>query len=149
VDAIIGGTAEKPSLTLASQPPLEQADILALLIFGKPINSLNQSEQGSLQQSALNISSGYVAGKIANSVSTALGLDSLGVDIREVDFSGGRVGFGRYLGQKTYVSVSQQFTGERGREVSMEYQVVPDWKIGTSTTSTGSNGIDVIWHKRY
>jgi len=31
----------------------------------------------------------------------------------------------------------------------MEYQVVPDWKIGTSTTSTGSNGIDVIWHKRY
>jgi autotransporter translocation and assembly factor TamB len=149
VDAIIGGTVEKPSLTLASQPSLEQADILALLIFGRPINSLNQNEQGSLQQSALNISTGYVAGRIANSVSTALGLDSLGVDIREVDFSGGRVGFGRYLGQKTYVSVSQQFTGERGREVSMEYQVVPDWKIGTSTTSTGSNGIDVIWHKRY
>ena len=27
--------------------------------------------------------------------------------------------------------------------------VAPDWKIGTSTSSTGTNGIDIIWHKRY
>ncbi len=145
----IGGTVEKPSLTLASQPRLEQADILALLLFGRPMNTLSQSEQGSLQQSAINVTSGFVAGRIANSVSTALGLDSLGVDIREVDFSGGRVGFGRYVGSKTYVSVSQQLAGEHGREVSLEYEIARDWKIGTSTTSTGSNGIDIIWHKRY
>ena len=149
VDATIGGTVEKPTLTLASDPRLEQADILALLIFGRPIDSLSQKEQGSLQQSALSITSGYVASQIANSVSKSLGLDSLGVDLREVDFSGGRVGFGRYVGNKTYVSVSQQLSGEAGREVSMEYQVAPDWKIGTSTTSTGSNGIDIIWNKRY
>lgn len=149
VDATIGGTVEKPSLTLASQPRLEQADILALLIFGRPINTLNQSERGTLQESAIGITSGYVAGRIANSVSAALGLDSLGVDIREVDFSGGRVGFGHYVGSKTYVSVSQQLSGEHGREVQLEYQIARDWKIGTSTTSTGSNGIDIIWHKRY
>jgi autotransporter translocation and assembly factor TamB len=149
VDATIGGTVEKPSLTLASQPRLEQADILALLLFGRPINTLNQNEQGALQQSAVGITSGYVAGRIANSVSEALGLDSLGVDIREVDFSGGRVGFGRYVGSKTYVSVSQQLSGEHGREVQLEYQIAADWKLGTSTTSTGSNGIDIIWHKRY
>jgi autotransporter translocation and assembly factor TamB len=149
VDATIGGTVEKPTLTLASQPRLEQADILALLIFGRPINTLNQNEQGALQQSAVGITSGYVAGRIANSVSDALGLDSLGVDIREVDFSGGRVGFGRYVGTKTYVSVSQQLSGEHGREVQLEYQIAPDWKLGTSTDSTGSNGIDIIWHKRY
>lgn len=149
VDATIGGTVEKPSLTLASQPRLEQADILALLLFGRPMNTLNQSEQGSLQQSAINLTSGYVAGRIANSVSTALGLDPLGVDIRQVDFSGGRVGFGRYVGSKTYVSVSQQLAGEHGREVALEYEVAQDWKIGTSTSSTGANGIDIIWHKRY
>jgi autotransporter translocation and assembly factor TamB len=80
---------------------------------------------------------------------TALRLNTLGVDIRELDFSGGRVGFGRYVGGKTYMSLSQQVTGEHGREVSMEYQVARDWKIGTSTNSTGTNGIDIIWHKRY
>jgi autotransporter translocation and assembly factor TamB len=149
VNAAIGGTVEKPTLTLTSDPRLEQADILALLIFGKPTNALSQKEQGGLQQSALSITSGYVASQIANSVSTALGLDSLGVDLREMDFSGGRVGFGRYVGNKTYVSVSQELSGEHGRQVSMEYQVAPDWKIGTSTTGSGSNGIDIIWNKRY
>ena len=149
VDAAIGGTTEKPSLTLTSQPRLEQADILALLLFGRPINALSRNEQGSLQQSAMNITTGFVAGKIANSVSGALGLDSLGVDVREVDFSGGKVGFGRYVGTKTYVSASQQLSGEHGREVSMEYEIAPDWKVGTTTTSKGANGIDIIWHKRY
>ena len=149
VEAVISGSVEKPTLTLASQPPLEQADILALILFGRPLNTLNQNEQVSLQQSAINLASGFVAGRIAGSVAKALGLDSLGLDIREVDFSGGRVGFGRYVGSKTYVSASQQLTGEHGREVSLEYEIVPDWKIGTSATSTGSSGIDIIWHKRY
>jgi autotransporter translocation and assembly factor TamB len=149
VEIAIGGTTEKPSLTLASTPRLEQADVLALLLFGRPINTLNRNEQGSLQQSALNITSGFVAGRIAKSVSGALGLDSLGVDIGEVDFSGGKVGFGRYVGSKTYVSASQQISGEHGRELSLEYEIAPDWKLGTSTTSKGANGIDIIWHKRY
>lgn len=149
VDAAIGGTTDKPSLTLTSQPRLEQADILALLLFGRPINALSQNERGSVQQSALSITSGYVAGKIASSVSDALGLDSLGVDLRELDFSGGRVGFGRYVGGNTYVSVSQQLSGDYGREVSMGYHLAPDWKIGTSGGTTGANGVDIIWHKRY
>jgi translocation and assembly module TamB len=149
VDVTIGGTAEKPTLTLASDPRLEQADILALLIFGKPTASLSQKEQGSLQQSALSITSGYVASQIANSVSKSLGLDSLGVDLGEVDFSGGRIGFGRYIGDKTYVAVSQELADDHGREVGLEYQVAPNWKIGTKTSSSGSQGIDIIWNKRY
>jgi autotransporter translocation and assembly factor TamB len=149
VEIAVGGTSEKPTLTLASSPRLEQADILALLLFGRPINTLNRNEQGSLQQSALNITSGFVAGSIAKSVSGALGLDSLGVDIGEVDFSGGKVGYGRYVGSKTYVSASQQISGEHGRELSLEYEIARDWKLGTTTTSKGANGIDIIWHKRY
>jgi len=115
------------------------------LIFGKPTASLSQKEQGSLQQSALSITSGYVASQIANSVSKALGLDSLG----EVDFSGGRIGFGRYIGDKTYFSLSQELADDHEQEVALEYQVVPNWKIGTRTSSKGSSGIDIIWNKRY
>jgi autotransporter translocation and assembly factor TamB len=148
VEVVIAGSAEKPTLTLTSQPPLEQADILALIVFGKPINNLNQSEQSSLQGSAVNLASGFVASRVANSVAKALGLDALGLDVGEVGFGGGRVGIGRYLG-KTYVSASQELSGEHGQQVSLEYEIAPDWKIGTSATSTGSSGIDIIWHKRY
>lgn len=147
VEARVSGTADKPSLALSSQPPLEQADILALVLFGRPLNTLDKNEQSSLQQSAVNLASGFVAAKIASSVATALGLDSLGIDIREV--SSGQVGIGRYIGNRTYVSASQQLSGEHGNEVSLEYKIARDWKIGTSATSTGESGIDIIWHKRY
>ncbi|HKY06799.1 MAG TPA: translocation/assembly module TamB [Candidatus Binatia bacterium] len=149
VDIVVAGSAEKPTLTLTSQPSLEQADILALILFGRPINTLNQNEQTSLQQSAVNLASGFVAGKVAASVAKALGLEGLGIDISEVELGGGRIGLGKYIGSKTYVSASQQLTGERGHEVALEYELAPDWKVATSATSTGSSGIDIIWHKRY
>ena len=51
-----------------------------------------------MQKSAIGITTGYVAGRIASSVSEALGLENLGVNIREINIDGGQVGFGRYLG---------------------------------------------------
>jgi autotransporter translocation and assembly factor TamB len=149
VEVVLTGTAQKPSLTLSSQPRLDQADILAVLLFGRPVNSLNQNQRGSVQQSALNIASGFVAGKLASSVTQALGLDTLGLDVGEVDASGGRIGFGHYVGDKTYFSVSQELSGQHGQDVSLEYQIAPNWKIGTSRSTTGSNAIDLIWQKRY
>jgi autotransporter translocation and assembly factor TamB len=119
------------------------------VIFGKPLETLNEREQGTLQQSAVSITSGFVAATVARSVTRALGLDSLGLDIGDVNFAGGGIGFGRYVAPRTYVSVSQQLSGEQGREVSVEYQILPDWKISSSTTTKGENGIDIIWHKRY
>jgi translocation and assembly module TamB len=149
VEVDLTGTAQKPSLTLKSQPRLDQADILAVLLFGRPVNSLNQNQRGSVQESALNIASGFVAGKLASSVSQALGLDTLGLDVGEVDTSGGRIGFGHYVGDKTYFSVSQELAGQHGQDASLEYQIAPNWKIGTSRSTTGSNAIDLIWQKRY
>jgi len=149
VEVVLTGTAQKPSLTLSSQPRLDQADILAVLLFGRPINSLNQNQRGSVQQSALNIASGYVAGKLASSVTQALGLDTLGLDVGDLDTSGGRIGFGHYVGDKTYFSVGQELSGQHGQDVSLEYQIAPNWKIGTSRSTTGSNAIDLIWQKRY
>ena len=45
VNIVVKGTAEKPTLTLTSDPQLDQADILSVLLFNKPISSLEKSEQ--------------------------------------------------------------------------------------------------------
>ncbi|MEX0803507.1 MAG: translocation/assembly module TamB domain-containing protein [Candidatus Binatia bacterium] len=149
VEVIVSGPLDKPTLALRSEPPLEQADILALLLFGKPVNALDRTEQTTLQQSAVDLASGFAAATIGSAVSQALGLDRLGLDIGELDFSGGQIGFGRYVGDSTYFSVSQHLSGEAGREVSIEYRIGPDWKIVTSTSTTGTSGIGILWHKRY
>ncbi len=147
VDAVVGGTVEKPSLVLRSTPSLDQADILALLLFGKPTTDLTSSEQVSFRQSALDVTTGFAAATIGTAVSEAIGLDSLGLG--DINFNGGRVGLGRYLGRRTYVTVNQELAGERGQEVSVEYQIAPDWKVGSTTTSKGASEVEVIWQKRY
>jgi translocation and assembly module TamB len=149
VNAIVSGTVEKPTLTLTSQPQLDQADILSLLLFNKPISALEKGEQASLQQNAIGITTGFAAARIGEAVSKALGLEDLGIDLGALDFSGGQVRFGQYLGRKTFVSVGQEISGEGGRQIAAEYQITTDWKLSVTSTTDGTSGVDLIWHKRY
>jgi translocation and assembly module TamB len=149
VSAVVKGTVEKPTLTLTSDPQLDQADILSVLLFNKPISSLEKTEQASLQQNAISITSGFAAASIGNAVSEALGLQELGVDIGNVDFSGGQVRYGQYVGRNTYVSFSQEVSGKYGREVSAEYQITREWRFSVSSSTSGPDGADLIWQKRY
>jgi hypothetical protein len=89
---------------------LDQADILAVMLFGKPASQLGQGQQVSLQDQALKITCGYAAARISESVTEALGLEELGIDLRDVDYSGDRVGYGRSLTDQARVSVSQGLT---------------------------------------
>jgi autotransporter translocation and assembly factor TamB len=149
VNVTITGTAAKPTLTLKSEPQLDQADILSLLLFNKPISALGKGEQISLQQNAIDITTSFAASAIGTAVSQALGLQDLGIDIGDVDFSGGQLRYGRYISRNTFVSLGQDLTGKTGQEASAEYQITPEWKLSVTTSSKGERGIDLIWHKRY
>jgi translocation and assembly module TamB len=130
ISAVVKGTAEKPTLTLASDPQLDQADILSVLLFNKPLSSLEKSEQASLQQNAISITTGFAAAQIGQGVSQALGLQELGIDI-------------------TNISVSQDVSGKYGQEVSAEYRITSDWRFSVSASTVGPAGADLIWQKRY
>ena len=130
ISAVVKGTAEKPTLTLTSDPQLDQGDILSVLLFNKPIASLEKSERASLQQNAVSITSGFAAAQIGQTVSQALGLQELGVDI-------------------TNISFSQDVSGKYGREVSAEYRITSDWRFSVSASTVGPDGADLIWQKRY
>jgi translocation and assembly module TamB len=149
VNAVVNGTVEKPALTLRSTPALEQSDILSLLLFGKPVAQLTSDQQTSLQQNAINVGAGFAAATLGKAVSDALGLQNLGIDLSDISFSGGHVRFGRYVGPRTYLSVSQEISGEHGHEVSLEYQLARDWRLGATTATERGNGVDLIWRKRY
>ncbi|MFH0351571.1 MAG: translocation/assembly module TamB domain-containing protein, partial [Chromatiales bacterium] len=146
VKVIVAGSAEEPTLDLESEPPLDQADILAVLLFGKPASELERGEKLDLKRQAASLAGSYAASEIGQSVSDALGLEALGV---EMDFSGGQVGFQRYLMPKTRISISQDLVGKKGQEVSIHYELAPGWELGTVTSSSGSSGADILWRKRY
>jgi translocation and assembly module TamB len=52
IQVIVGGTANTPQITLQSEPYLEQKDILAYLVFGKPFDFLTSNEQNQMHQTS-------------------------------------------------------------------------------------------------
>ena len=151
VEGVVQGTADEPSLVLRSKPELEHADILAVLLFGKPASALDQGEKLDLEKQALAITSGYAATKIGESVSQALGLERLGAGLKlsNLDIAGGTVGFGFSLPEGVQVSVAQDLTKKGERKVSLEYQLGPHWQIDTSSSSGGASEAHILWQKKY
>ena len=151
VEVVVRGTADEPTLVLRSKPELEQADILAVLLFGKPAGALEQGEKLDLEKQALAITSGYAAAKIGESVSQALGLERLGAGFRlsNLDIAGGTVGFGLSLPKGLRVSVARDLTKKGERKVSLEYQLSPNWQIDTSSSSGGASEAHILWQKKY
>lgn len=138
----IGGSAQKPTLTLSSEPALDQADVLSVLLFGRPSSQLGKGESLDLQQQAVGLAAGYVMPELRSSVMDAFGLDSL-----EVGDTG--VSAGRYVAQDIFVSLSQEFGPQRGQAVAVEYGFTPSISLKLSTSTRGDSAVDLLWRRRY
>jgi translocation and assembly module TamB len=144
----IEGPIDRPHLTLSSDPPLEEADILAVLLFGKPSQDLGRGEGVRLQENALALASGYVMPELQASVMETLGLSSLEVALPE-GTEPGRVGVGRYVTSDLFISVAQEFGARAAEVVSVEYGLTPRISIRGTTSTRGTGGVDVFWSRRY
>jgi hypothetical protein len=56
---------------------LEKADILSVLLFGKPAHELGQGESVALQRQALGLAAGYVMPEVRTSVMNTSAIDLL------------------------------------------------------------------------
>jgi translocation and assembly module TamB len=149
IDIVVSGTANAPALQLKSQPPLAQADILSLILFGKTTSALGQGQQQTLQERAMQMAGGYAAGQVGQAVAQSLGLQDLGIQLSGVSTTGGALGFGRYIGENTYVSASEDLGGTQGRKVSLQYFILRWLSMISSTSSKGGSEIDLNLTKQY
>jgi translocation and assembly module TamB len=148
VEVHVSGRPDKPVLGLTSEPPLSESDVLAVLLFGAPTQDLGQGQQADLQQRAVGLASTYVAGDLTRSVRDALGLDVLDVSGGEGDRPG-EVRLGRYVTNDIFLSIAQEFGSKVGQAAALEYRVRPRISVRLSTSTSGSSGIDILWHRRY
>jgi translocation and assembly module TamB len=146
VHTMIGGTAGKPTLTFKSEPDLEQADIMSVLLFGKPTSQLTGGERTDLKSRASELATGFAASQVSQQVSQALGLEEMGIDLRQTDNG---VGVGSYLGRDTYATFSQDFSQQGGQRVDLEHYLTRHLEVDADTTSRGDRGADVLWSTSY
>lgn len=102
----VSGTLQNPRVELYSEPALEDSDVLAYLLLGRPLSAATQAQGGLLYHAALSL--GLKGGdSIAKSIGARLGLD-------EVTLAKQRPGYG--LGAS---AVPSGTAANRGDETSL------------------------------
>lgn len=154
VYVVVRGEAKMPQVEFKSVPELDKADILSVLLFGKPQSGLGSTEQASFQSQAASASGGMIASTLLSELREELGVSGLGFQIEEFSVTdnnrdSGRIGLGRYIGPKTYVRFYHSLNPQEGEEVAIDYHLTPKLGISAHTTSQGTNGVDVFLHTQY
>jgi hypothetical protein len=128
----VRGTLKQPDIVLTSTPPLEQADILSLIVFNQPINSLGEGQQVSLAQRAQQLATGSLASALSSSIENALGVDMFEVSTAPDSGAAASVTIGQQVGKDLYVKVEQGIGGSNDTNFILEYELTRWLRLRTN-----------------
>jgi translocation and assembly module TamB len=135
----IHGTWRAPELALSSTPPLDEADILSLIVFNQSSNELLSEQRYELGIRAAALASGFVTTPILNSVSRAIGFDTLGIDPLADPTGAARLTASRQFGTRLFVTYVRQL-GNRGfNEMLIEYELSRALRMKGSVSDAALN----------
>ena len=121
----VTGTARAPRIALSSNPPLDEADILSLIVFNRSVNELGSGERASLAETAAGVASGFVASSLGRSIGRALDVDLFEITTSdpETGETAGGVTLGKQVSERAFVRFRQQFGQRSFTEFMLEYQL--------------------------
>jgi len=137
----IGGSAQRPIVTVVSNQNVGDADALSYLVTGRSLSEVG-SASGSSQDALASASrsfEGAGAGLVAQRIGKRLGLDEAGVEENEM-IGGSALTIGEYLSPRLYLSYGVGLF-EPGEVVALRYKLTKDVGVriqrGTQETRTG------------
>lgn len=140
---LVSGRASAPQVSLDSDPPLDPADQLSYLAFGRPAAALGTADSVGLESAATQVVSQLVLQDVASNVSNVL-------PIGDIEFEGGdatsgpAVGIGGVVAPGVYLRYAHDLDGDGGRG-RVEWRFLPRWSLESEVDVEGSAGADVIW----
>jgi translocation and assembly module TamB len=140
-----GGKAQQPEIVMSSVPPLDQMDILSLIVVGKTTDKLTSSEQSSFSNQAQQLAGGVIMSQLEGVVGEALGLDTI-----ELTTESAKVG--RYVTQDLFLSYERGLGWKdssgntaSGNTVGAEYSLSRRMKLKGTSSDTGETALDLFW----
>jgi translocation and assembly module TamB len=127
VGLLVSGTAQRPILTVFSNPVMEQSDALSYLITGKPLSEVKGGE-GSMVSAAAQALGSAGGDLLAKRIGSKLGVDDIGVSSNEA--LGGNSAFtvGKYLSPRLYLSYGVGLF-EPGQVITLRYKLSYRWNF--------------------
>ena len=131
----VTGTVRSPALELSSTPPLDDADILSLIVFNQPLNQLGAGQQISVARRAAALAAGFVSSRLTESIAEAFEVDLLDVDLAGASLTP-TVTIGEQFADGLFLKFKQQFGPAAVSTAALEYQLT-DWMRLESQLSQG------------
>jgi hypothetical protein len=145
----ITGSVRNPELELTSTPPLDESDILSLIVFNRPVNELGSGERASLASTAGGIATGFLAAPLGQSIGRALDLDlfeiSTATDTGEL---GAGITVGQQIGERAFFKLRQQFGERTTTEFMVEYQLTDFLRMHGNAAPETSGSANRIGERR-
>jgi hypothetical protein len=141
------GRVEKPTLTFSSVPPLDEGEILSLILFGRPSQNLSPEEHARWGGAAAAIAFNYEATPIIRSVTKALKVDTLLVGTSSVGDP--QLGFSKYLSDRFVLEYEQVFGSLPESRVNLRYRINRHLSLETISSTAGKSGADLTWEQKY
>jgi autotransporter translocation and assembly factor TamB len=159
----VQGTARNPTLSFSSTPPLDESDVLALIIFNRDLNALGASEKAVATMAGA-AAAGMVVSPLADTLGRKLGLEEIDVQTTsDAGQAGGVVTVGDRVGERLFVRLRQQFGAQEVSELFLEYRlsellrlqgvVAEGDGVGRANRSLTRRveraGLDIVFYYRY
>ena len=117
----ITGPLRQPELHLSSTPPLDDSDILSLIVFNTSSNELTAAQQQELLVRAGALAAGFIATPLLSAIENQLGLEVLEIEALG-EFGGGpKVTIGEEILPGLVARFSRQFGPDPYDEATLEY----------------------------
>jgi translocation and assembly module TamB len=154
----VTGRASAPVIDLTSEPDLDRADIVAVLLFGRPLNDLDADQRGrtreeddpaqQLQENLAGLALAFGTADLQNSVSNTLGVDI--VEVGSDSEGGSTLTAGKFLSPRILLKYNASLEKAGTYFVTLEYTLTEVFRIVT-TYGQGeeASGLDLKWMRRY
>ena len=134
----VRGSLREPEIILTSSPPLEDADILSLIVFNQPVNQLGSGQQVTLAQRAQALATGAVASQLSESIENALNLDVFELNLAPEAGGAPELTIGQQVSDDLYLRIQQGIGDQSQTNVILEYQLTNWLRLQTNVLQGSS-----------
>ncbi len=139
----VTGRLSSPIVRLRSEPSRSEQDVLSYLLFGRPAEEVGASQSGSMNAAAARLVAGVAERELREVLGDAMPVDSIEIGADD-EGNTSELGFGKYLQPNLYLRYVHTLGDEPADRVGVEYRVNDLISVGSSVSTTGDAGLDLI-----
>ena len=140
----VEGPATSPTLTLESEPPLPQDEVLSRIMFNRAPNEISAMQAVQLAAGLERLRGGGPG--VLDRLRGALGIDTF--DIAGDEDTGTTVRAGKYLSDRVYVE-GESGTEDQSSRARVEVEILPNLSVEADTGVDARAGVGLNWRFDY